>query len=318
VKPAANQQQAQPLELQPLLSQVQQRLSASGGDTCRLFHGRGSSAAGWEQVSIDYCHPLILVTVSAELADTVLRALLNGLESLGAAHGAAIVALQSHHFEDSSLQVLRGALPRNLIATERGLEYTVVPGPRQDLDLFLERVAARRWLAAVADGKRVLNLFASTCAFSVVARSSGASRVVNLDMSAAALRQGQQDHQRNGITTGVSYLSPNLFKSWARLRRAGPFDIIMVDPPRQPAAGFLADRDYARIVAKLGGLCAPGAEVVLCLSSPDLEPGFLLDLVAQHAPALIFQERLSPPPAFESRDETQQLEAVRFGYSESI
>lgn len=310
MKPAPNQS-----EPHPVLMQVRQQLATSGGDACRLFHGRGASVAGWEAVSIDYFHPLILVTLYADLADTVLTNLLHGLESLGVPHGAACIVLQR---EDRPLQVLRGTLPQNLIATESGLEYTLVPGSRQCLDVFLERAAARRWLATAATGRRVLNLFACSCAFSVVARAGGASHVVNLDESAAALRQGQQDHQRNGITAGVSYLSHNLFKSWARLRRAGPFDIIIVDPPTRQSASFVVARDYARIIAKLEALCAPGAEVLLCLHAADLEPGFLADLAAQHAPALLFQERLPSPAALVNGDDALALKVMRFCYSDSI
>ncbi|MCX2981457.1 SAM-dependent methyltransferase [Halieaceae bacterium IMCC14734] len=306
------------LALRPMMLQLAQRLSQSSKEACRLFDGRDDSAPEWAQIAIDYYHPVLLVSLEAPLAPPVLEALLDGLEQTCALFGAETIVCQSCHLAGKPVQVMRGALPSQPIATEDGLKYGIVLATGLPLGFALEWAEARRWLATVSAGKRVLNLYADTCVFSVVARASGATHAVNLEPSAAALRQGQQNHQLNGVGDGVSYLSHNVFKSWGRLRRSGPFDVIIVSPPNNNPGSFLAERDYPRVISKLPSLCAPGAEVLLCLDSPQVAARFLLDAVAQQAPQLLFIKDLRPAVAFDERDHDPALKLMCFTYSDSM
>ncbi|MCZ6830506.1 MAG: class I SAM-dependent methyltransferase [Gammaproteobacteria bacterium] len=296
---------------------VRANLECADGDATRLLHGRGRTVPGWEQVAIDYFHPLVLVTLFAAQQAGWLNRLIAALWDWAAASGVECIAVQSRFASDTPLQVLRGELPRKPLAVEAGLQYGLQLGGRRNIGFFLDMAQARRWLAGVAAGKRVLNLFAYTCAFSVVARAAGAVQVVNLDMSSAALRMGQQNHQRNGINSGVSYLSHKLFRSWSKLRRAGPFDIVIVDPPSRQPGSFVAATDYRRVVAKLPELCAPDAEILLCLNSPHLETAFLRELAADNAPQLQFVERLPNPPQFADTHPERSLKVFRFRYCDS-
>lgn len=71
--------------------------------------------------------------------------------------------------------------------------------------------------------RKVLNLFAYTCAFSVAALKGGADEVVNMDMSKGALAIGKQNHLLNGLTAGARFLGHDIFKSWGKLKKnSGP------------------------------------------------------------------------------------------------
>jgi 23S rRNA (cytosine1962-C5)-methyltransferase len=235
----------------------------------------------------------------------------------GAGHGVEAIAVQIRHGGEAGLELLRGELPRKPVAVEQGLQFALQLGGRQNIGFFLDMAAARRWLAENAAGKRVLNLFAYTCAFSVVARAHGAARVVNLDMSSAALRLGQQNHQRNGLNGGVSYLAHNLFRSWSKLRRAGPFDLLVVDPPSRQPGSFVAETDYRRVIAKLPELCAGDADLLLCLNSPHLGPDFLCNLAREANSGLEYVERLPNPAQFPDRSRDQSLKVLRFRYCDN-
>jgi 23S rRNA (cytosine1962-C5)-methyltransferase len=291
-------------------------LAASKGDACRLFHGRGRTVAGWEQVSIDYFHPLILLTLFEEVDSDWLQDLTLSLQGWAEPYGIEAVAMQSRGSSASELQVLWGELPRKPVALERGLQFALQLEQRQNVGFFLDMAQARHWISENSNDKRVLNLFAYTCAFSLVARSAGAAKVVNLDMSSAALRLGQQNHQRNGIVGGVSYLAHNLFRSWSKLRRAGPFDLLIVDPPSRQPGSFVVEKDYARVIRKLPELCAPGAELLLCLNSPHLESSYLMDMVQECAPQLEYVERLPNPVQFADTNPELSLKVLRFRYSD--
>jgi 23S rRNA (cytosine1962-C5)-methyltransferase len=305
------------IEISEIEDIVCANLADCNGDACRLLHGRGRSVPGWEQLSIDYFHPLILITVFEEFETSWLAQLAGKLQQWGRLREVEAIALQSRYSSNNSeLQVLWGKLPRKPVAREAGLDFGLQLEQRQNIGFFLDMAQARHWLRQRSAGKRVLNLFAYTCAFSVAACAGGASRVVNLDMSSAALRLGQQNHQRNGFSTGVSYLAHNLFKSWSKLRRSGPFDIVVVDPPSRQRGSFVAQEDYGKVLSKLAAVCAADADVLLCLNSPHLESIFLMELAAEHAPQLEFRQRLENPRQFVDENVELSLKVLWFSYRE--
>ncbi len=80
-----------------------------------------------------------------------------------------------------------------------GLRYQLELGKAQNTGLFLDMRHGRDWLRRHAAGKRVLNLFAYTCAFSVAALAGGAERVVNVDMQSRALSRGRHRLNRRAL-----------------------------------------------------------------------------------------------------------------------
>ncbi|NIQ95820.1 MAG: methyltransferase, partial [Desulfuromonadales bacterium] len=87
--------------------------------------------------------------------------------------------------------VIFGTVPDRLTITESGLSYVVEPLARQNTGFFLDMKTGRQLVREIARNKRVLNLFAYTCAFSVAAVAGGARRVVNLDMNRNLLEKGK-------------------------------------------------------------------------------------------------------------------------------
>ena len=206
---------------------------------------------------------------------------------------------------------MAGVVPEPHEVTEQGARYRLHVLRGQNHGLFLDMACGRRWLRQQARDQRVLNLFAYTCAFSVAALQDGAREVVNLDMAAGALAIGQQNHQLNGLH-GARFLAHDLFKSWGKVKRMGPYDIVVADPPSYQKGSFVAIKDYARMVRRLPELLAPGGQALLCLNAPELPSQFLLDLVASEAPALRFVRRLENPAAFADVDTERALKVMLF------
>ena len=75
------------------------------------------------------------------------------------------------------------AAPRRLEVLENGLTFLVSLEQGLNTGLFLDQRRNRRDLMPRVKGKRLLNLFAYTGAFSVAAAASGASRVTSVDAS---------------------------------------------------------------------------------------------------------------------------------------
>ena len=276
-------------------------------DACRVFHGRGGTHPGCDHLALDSFPPAWLLTSFQPISEPELAAVGAALaarwQHIGAGQPLTWL-LQSRLDGRSSTRLMAGALPHPHTVTEAGSHYRLHLAHQaggQNHGLFLDMAEGRRWVrqqAAAQPGLKVLNLFAYTCAFSVVALQAGAGSVINLDMSAGALAIGQQNHRLNRITAGASFWPHDLFNSWGKVSRSGPYDLVIVDPPSHQKGSFVATKDYPRLLRRLPDLLAPGGQVLLCLNAPELGPGFLQDAMQIQAPGLVFERRLPNPPAF--------------------
>jgi len=172
------------------------------------------------------------------------------------------------------------------------------------------RELAAQHRAKQQTGLNVLNLFAYTCAFSVAALAGGASQVVNVDMASGALNIGRDNHRLNGLGEGASFLAHDIFNSWGKIGRSGPYDLIVLDPPSYQKGSFVATKDYARLMRRLPDLLAPGGHAMLCLNTPKLGAAFLMDPMQELAPSLAFVERLPNPTAFADVSEDRALKVL--------
>jgi 23S rRNA (cytosine1962-C5)-methyltransferase len=199
---------------------------------------------------------------------------------------------------------MAGAVPDPHVVSEDGTQYKVHLLRGQNHGLFLDMAEGRRWVRehVAAHPKtyafKVLNLFAYTCAFSVVALQAGAKQVVNVDMGQGALAIGQQNHRLNGFNTGASFLAHDVFKTWGKITRGGPYDLVILDPPSFQKGSFVATKDYARLLRRLPDLLAPEGHALVCLNAPELDTAFLHTHMQAQAPTLRLVQRLPNPPAF--------------------
>ena len=285
-------------------------------DAQRIFHGRGGLYPGCEHWSLDVFPPVFVLTSFQPASDEDLAAVGAALAARWAqiAPGEPLNWVYqcrhtSHTGGHAETRLMAGSVPEPHVVTEQGARFRVLVLKGQNHGLFLDMAEGRRWvrdyaaqyLASKSEqdrGLKVLNLFAYTCAFSVVALQAGARLVVNVDMGQGAMATGQQNHQINGITTGASFLVHDIFKTWGKINRAGPYGLVIVDPPSYQKGSFIATKDYARLMRRLPELLAPGGHVLLCLNAPELGVDFLQGQMQELAPELALVERLANPPAF--------------------
>lgn len=115
--------------------------------------------------------------------------------------------------------------------SEHGMNYRVDFSWGYSCGFFADQRENRRFLKKLSLGA-VLNTFAFTCAFSVVAAASGA-RTLSIDLSKAALGRGRENFALNGLPTdGHRFIADDVFAVLPRLvRRSEQFDVVIVDPP---------------------------------------------------------------------------------------
>jgi len=281
-------------------------------DAQRIFHGRGGLYPGCEHWSLDAFPPVFVLTSFQPASDEDLAAVGAALAERWAqiAPGEPLNwVYQCRHTGHAETRLMAGSVPEPHVVTEQGARFRVHVLKGQNHGLFLDMAEGRRWvrdyaaqyLASKSEqdrGLKVLNLFAYTCAFSVAALQAGARLVVNVDMGQGAMATGQQNHQINGITTGASFLVHDIFKTWGKINRAGPYGLVIVDPPSYQKGSFIATKDYARLMRRLPELLAPGGHVLLCLNAPELGVDFLQGQMQALAPELTLVERVVNPAMF--------------------
>ncbi|WP_396439572.1 class I SAM-dependent methyltransferase [Limnohabitans sp.] len=284
-------------------------------DVRRVFHGRGGLYPDCEQWSLDWFAPVWVLTSFKPVNDAELAELQIALEDRWQvlAPGEPLNwVFQCRAQGEAQTRLMAGSVPEPHVVTEQGARYIVHLMRGQNHGLFLDMAVGREWLKNHALHENILNLFAYTCAFSVVALQGGAAQVVNLDMSQAALAVGQQNHRLNDLPAKARFLGHDIFKTWGKISKMGPYGVIVIDPPSYQKGSFIATKDYIKLIRRLPDLLEPQGHVLLCLNAPELDSQFLHSQVAEAAPSLKFVERLANPAAFADIDPEKSLKVLHY------
>lgn len=280
----------------------------------RIFHGRGHAYKGLEHVNIDWLPPVVLVTLYEEVEQNWLIELANKLQQL--LPESISIQAQFRCRKLAPTEVLLGEKIDGSIVVESGLKYNVEFGKAQNTGLFLDMKNGRDWLRENAKDKNVLNLFSYTCAFSIAAIAGGAEQVVNVDISKAPLNKGRDNHRLNKQATDrVVFQGVDIFKSYGRLKKYGPYDILVSDPPSFQKGSVDIKRDYSKILRRIPQLVKPGGQLLLCLNSPDLDEAFLLAEVERECPDCQFIKKIDNPDVFKEAHAGKGLKSLLFVYN---
>ncbi len=123
--------------------------------------------------------------------------------------------------------------PANYTVKENGLSYKVDLHEGLNTGLFMDQRANRRDLMQRVAGKKVLNLFAYTGAFSVAAAAAGATKVTSVDVSTQYLDWARDNFGLNRLNPKRhQFINGDCFAVLERLaQQQQRFDIILMDPP---------------------------------------------------------------------------------------
>jgi len=304
-------------------SHIEQQLNEVPNELRRIFHGRGKFWPGLDQLTCDWVDGQLLVNVFKEVDDEFLSSLKVGLVDLTSKdiwqvkQGTSIV-LQHRYADGAPSEVLWGELNDSPVVVEHGLKYQLDIGRNQNFGLFLDMRNGRQWVQDNAKDKNVLNLFAYTCGFSVAAIAGGARQCMNVDMSRGSLNKGRDNHRLNDHDMrSVNFLGYDIFKSWGKIKKGGPYELVIIDPPSFQKGSFALTKDYKKILRRLPDLLTEGGEVIACVNSPAVSPNFLIETMAEEAPSVEFIERLDNPPEFVDVDLDSSLKVLRFKISAS-
>ncbi len=278
----------------------------------RLFHGRGGLYEGWRHLTVDSIDTILSVALYfQEPSEEALLEMLQ--EFVKESQKYTSLVIQRRYIKGAPSEVLLGEVPQDLSIVENGMRLKLNLLSNKNNYYFPDMKNGRAFVREHAKNKHVLNLFSYTCAFSVAAKFGGAASVVNVDMSKGALKIGMANHSLNNLDPkGVSFLPYNILKSFSALKKKGPYDMIIIDPPTFQRGSFEATKDYEKIIKKLPQLASEECTLLACLNSPELTSDFLIQLIQEWAPSFKFDKRLENLPEFASSDDEKSLKNLVF------
>ncbi|MFT4554451.1 MAG: 23S rRNA (cytosine1962-C5)-methyltransferase [Chlamydiales bacterium] len=143
------------------------------------------------------------------------------------------------------------------IAQEYGVQFKVNLIDYLDTGLFLDHRETRKYIASIAKDKRLLNLFAYTCSFSIHAAVAGASFTKSVDMSNTYTAWGKD----NLILNKLSLKNNEIVRADCltfldkEIQSGSKYDIIVIDPPtisrsKKMDQMFDIQIDYISLISK--------------------------------------------------------------------
>jgi 23S rRNA (cytosine1962-C5)-methyltransferase len=278
----------------------------------RLFHGRGNTYDRYRFLTVDSVDKVLFAVLFDEDAEE--EAIVSMLRDFYSSMGTwEALVTQQRYLPSAPSTVVAGELPEKCFAIENTLKYHINFLNAQNIGFFPDMKLGREFIREHAKGKNVLNLFSYTCSFSVVAMTAGANAVVNVDMNKNVLSIGRENHRLNTIDTKkVEFMPYNILKSWSRIRKSGPYDLIIIDPPSFQKGSFAATSDYEKIIRRLHEFAAEECIVLSALNAPELESDFIKTLFRENAPEFQYVERLENLESFPEIEEERSLKNLVF------
>ena len=153
--------------------------------------------------------------------------------------------------------------PHDLIVEEHGLLLHADLLAGQKTGLYFDQRENRRTLAPWCQGKRVLDCYCYTGAFTLYALRASAASVLACDAAAAAVETARRNVSLNGLdTTRAAFQARDCFEMLDRLATEDRrFDVVILDPPsfaHDRQSRHAAERAYVHLHRRALHCVAPG------------------------------------------------------------
>ena len=149
--------------------------------------------------------------------------------------------------------------------TENGLKFWVNLTDYLDTGLFIDHRETRSRVRGETKGKRFLNLFGYTGAFTVYAAAGGATTSTTVDLSNTYLNWAERNLRLNSLMSPSHALVRADVVQWMKqaAQSAQRYEVIVLDPPSfsssQKMKGQLnIQRDHLKLIESAEALLAPG------------------------------------------------------------
>jgi 23S rRNA (guanine2445-N2)-methyltransferase / 23S rRNA (guanine2069-N7)-methyltransferase len=158
---------------------------------------------------------------------------------------------------------------RRMIVHEGGHQFEVNLSDYLDTGLFLDHRITRGMVQKEAAGKRFLNLFGYTGAFTVYAAAGGAAETTTVDLSSTYSQWAERNLKLNGFAgSHHQVIRSDAMRFLRRIipGHGGEFDLAVVDPPtfsnsKNTPNIWDVDRDHVELLNLVLQRLAPGGKI---------------------------------------------------------
>ncbi len=159
--------------------------------------------------------------------------------------------------------------------SEYGLQFIVNLTDYLDTGLFLDHRETRRFVASLAKDKKLLNLFAYTCSFSVHAAAAGASFTKSVDLSNNYTEWGKENFLLNNLPLTNNPIIRQDCLQFLKEEQA-IYDLIVIDPPtisrsKKMDQMFDVQKDYPFLITQALKLLSPDGTLFFSTNSRDFD-----------------------------------------------
>lgn len=239
----------------------------------RLFNGEGDGLGG---ITVDYYADYLVLSWYNQ---TIYQFQQMILTSLLQAYPQAKGVVEKIRFKSELPEShwLAGEKPQEpLIVLENGVSYAVYLDEGYMTGIFLDQKDVRQRLTeGLAAGKKVLNMFSYTGAFSVAAAYGGALETTSVDLAQRSLPKTKEQFEVNGLSLDHQKIivmdTFDYFRYAARKELS--YDLIILDPPsfaRNKKKTFSVAKDYGRLIEESVEILASEGLIIASTNAANL------------------------------------------------
>jgi 23S rRNA (cytosine1962-C5)-methyltransferase len=224
---------------------------------------------------------------------------------------------------DTYSKTLEGDASGPLEVRENGLTFYADPLNGQKTGWFFDQRCNREFVASLAKGRSVVDLFSYAGGFGVTAASKGAASVLMIDRSEAALDLARKAAEANNVADICQFSTTEVFGALALFQEGKRrFGLVIADPPafikikKDVGAGIKGYKKLARMSATA---VEPLGFLMIASCSHNMQEDRFIEEVARgigeagRSPRLIYRAGAGPDhPVHPFMPETEYLKTLVF------
>ena len=245
-----------------------------GAHYFRMVHG---DADGLPGLVIDRFNKILVVQTSTAGMDSLLDELLAALEDT--CEPSAVILHNKGVFRrleglEEYVRIAKGAVNGPIEVREGDFTFLADPLGGQKTGWFYDQRDNRAFVAGLAGGGRLLDVYCYGGGFAISAAAGGADSSIGIDRSAGAIELARQAAELNGVADICEFIQGDAFGELERLTASGErFHVVVADPPafvksRKDLKSGL--RGYRKLARHAAAAVKPGGFLFLASCSHNV------------------------------------------------